>query len=268
MGSFLPSPKNVPTSVTDDWQPAINRDAAGNVGFNAISLTNWDGGTLAPALAAGSMIEIAGSIANFPAQESILGAATGVNYLIFNVSGSTVTPAWSLTAPTWNAARNGWYAGSIRYSGHACYFSGGAYSEKYQRVGAQGHHNMQAGENIFRGAVSIPNGNIIAGLNVDITGHGIAKSFETKTTSNRAWVTSGTPGTVVFPAGIITGNIDLVTQSAGISVQIKDTGGTWRIIVDGTDGPRPFFFISDGTNYRYVLSESTGSAVISYMVIT
>jgi hypothetical protein len=268
MGQLLSNPSSVPVSVAADWETLLNVNSAGNVGFNAISLQNWDSGTLAPAIAAGSMIEINGSIAYFQNQEAIGGIQTGVNYLQFVVSGTTVTPSWTLTAPAWNADKAGWFVGSNRASGHVCYQSGGAYSEKHQRVGAQGYHNMQAGENIFRGTVYVPNGNIVAGLNVDVTGHTISKSFETKTTSNRAWVTSGTEGTVVFPVGIIIGSLDLVTQSSNVYVQIKDTGGTWRTIVDGADGPRPFFFISDGTNYRYVLSESTGSSTISYMVIT
>ena len=119
MGVFLTNPKDVPISVTEDWQPLLNINAAGNVGFNAISLTNWNGSTLAPAIAAGSMIEIDGSIALFDVEQAITGIATGINYLAFSVSGATVTPVWAQTAPAWNPAKNGWYSASgQRCSGH------------------------------------------------------------------------------------------------------------------------------------------------------
>jgi hypothetical protein len=131
MGQLLSNPSSVPVSVAADWETLLIVNASGNVGFNAISLTNWDAGTLAPAIAAGSMIEINGSIAYFQNQEAIGGIQTGVNYLQFVVSGTTVTPSWTLTAPAWNAAKAGWYAGINRASGHVCYQSGGAYSEKH-----------------------------------------------------------------------------------------------------------------------------------------
>lgn len=131
MGQLLPNPKNVPTSVSEDWETLLGTNAAGNAGKNMISMTNWDGGTLAPSVAAGSIIEIGGSLAYFETEQLPGGIATGVNYLKFTVSGTTVTPIWTLTAPTWDAAKGGWYSGSDRYSGNVCYQSGGAYSRKY-----------------------------------------------------------------------------------------------------------------------------------------
>ena len=134
MGTILINPKNVPTSVEDDWTTLVNVNAAGNVGYNAITLTNWDASTLAPAVAAGSMIEINGSICYFAAEEAIGNIATGVNYLRFTVSGSTVTPVWSLTGPTWSAGHNAWMDGGIRYSGHRVTLEGGAYYLKNKMV--------------------------------------------------------------------------------------------------------------------------------------
>jgi hypothetical protein len=131
MGQLIQNPSSVPVSVAADWETLLNVNAAGNVGYNAITPTNWDAGTLAPAIAAGSMIEINGSIAYFQNQEAIGGIQTGLNYLQFVVSGTTVTPSWTLTAPGWNAAKAGWFVGSNRASGHVCYQSGGAYTDKY-----------------------------------------------------------------------------------------------------------------------------------------
>jgi len=130
MGTLLQNPSNVPVSVSADWETLVNTNAAGNAGKNMISMTNWDGGTLAPSVAAGSIIEIGGSLAYFETEQLPGGIATGVNYLKFTVSGTTVTPVWTLTAPTWDAAKGGWYSGSDRYSGHFCYQTGGSYSLK------------------------------------------------------------------------------------------------------------------------------------------
>jgi hypothetical protein len=131
MGQLIQNPSSVPVSVAADWETLLNVNSAGNVGFNAISLTNWDAGTLAPAIAAGSMIEINGSIAYFQNQEAISGGQAGaVCYLWFTVTGTNVSASWDATVPAWNPAKNGWYSGISRSSGHYCYQTGGAYSFK------------------------------------------------------------------------------------------------------------------------------------------
>lgn len=137
MGTLLQNPSNVPVSVSADWETLVNTNAAGNAGKNMISMTNWDGGTLAPSVAAGSIIEIGGSLAYFETEQLPGGIATGINYLKFTVSGTTVTPVWTLTAPTWDAAKGGWYSGSDRYSGHVVLVSGSSYEQKYI-MGRQG----------------------------------------------------------------------------------------------------------------------------------
>lgn len=132
MGQLIQNPSTVPVSVAADWETLLNVNSAGNVGFNAITLTNWDAGTLAPAIAAGSMIEINGSIAYFQNEEAIgPGQAGAVCYLWFTVTGTNVSASWDATVPAWNPAKNGWYSGISRSSGHVCYQTGGAYSEKF-----------------------------------------------------------------------------------------------------------------------------------------
>lgn len=132
MGAILTNPKDTPTSVVDDWQTLVARDAVSYYGKNKVSLTNWDSLTLAPEVAQGSVIDIDGSIATFIADESIGGSPSdGAIWLKFVVSGSTVTAEWTGTAPTWYADKSGWYnASGERYSGHSCTLASSAYSLK------------------------------------------------------------------------------------------------------------------------------------------
>ena len=165
MGQLLPNPSNVPVSVSGDWEPLVNVNAAGNVGFNALSLTNWDAGTLAPAIAAGSLIEIDGSIAYFQTDEVIAGAADGLNYLQFVVSGTTVTPSWTLTPPTWSFQHGAWMIGGNRASGHSMVRKAGLFINKTCKLQTfENGADVQLAYKYFTGQKTVQTLNIPHGL--------------------------------------------------------------------------------------------------------
>jgi hypothetical protein len=86
--------------------------------YDAVTLNNWTSGdTSAPTIAVGSVIEINGSV--FEVQTSAItigsvpGGATDDLYIKLTVTGgTTVTADWSTTAPTWDAAKGGWFDGT------------------------------------------------------------------------------------------------------------------------------------------------------------
>ena len=82
-------------------------------GFLALTLTNFDNNN-EPAITAGSVIEISGSLYEVTVAEVIGGAAVaGANYIYFANDGSAFN--YSNVAPTWSDAKQGWYnAGNDR----------------------------------------------------------------------------------------------------------------------------------------------------------
>ena len=90
-------------------------------GYLGISLTHWTD-TVAPEIALGSIIEIAGAIIEFPANESVDHGANwggfGNNTLVYGyVNGTTYFSYLTTTAPTWSTEHQGWYdaTGQHRY---------------------------------------------------------------------------------------------------------------------------------------------------------
>ena len=131
--------REFPTASTPSYTPTLagdynkqNEYLEGNArGKNAISLTNWDGTTTKPQIAAGSFIEINGAIWDFTTDTDIdtSGASTGVIYVYFD----DATPEFIFldTAPTWSATLNGWYTSGDRATGHLMTWDGAnAYSDK------------------------------------------------------------------------------------------------------------------------------------------
>lgn len=103
-------------------------------GFQALSITNFDTvDTTAPEIALGSRIEIAGSVVQFTADESILGfAGLGVGIAYAYIDGSALTANWTATAPTWDAEKQGYYdvTGANRYFMRCEKDAGGNYLHK------------------------------------------------------------------------------------------------------------------------------------------
>lgn len=125
-------PSSTPTAVSD-YQAQNTLLSKIIIGLMELSLTNYNNTSL-PAIAAGSIIEVAGSLYQFASETAISGSASaGMNYIYMVPSGSDLTPTWTTTAPTWDAAKQGWYgtggAATYRYVA-SVYLSGANYVGK------------------------------------------------------------------------------------------------------------------------------------------
>ena len=97
-------------------------------GFISLSLTNYDT-TDVPSIAAGSQIEVAGSLYTFASTEAITGSlSTKQNYIMLTTSSSSITASYTSDAPTWVPSKHGWYDSSTgvqRYIGGSATDFGG-----------------------------------------------------------------------------------------------------------------------------------------------
>lgn len=79
------------------------------IGYNALTLTQMST-TNVPAIAAGSKIEVGGTLFKFDAEEAISGSPSdGTVYIMLVPSGSSITAQFTNTAPTWSDSKQGWY---------------------------------------------------------------------------------------------------------------------------------------------------------------
>lgn len=144
MAEYLDIVPNTPNNVADSWQPLVARQGAIQLGFNGLSLTNWDGGTSKPEIADGSLIEVAGGVVKFTADEAIqdeAGLSDGTVYVYIDVQTATPFPFFSNTAPSWDAAKNGFYDTSgNRATGHVMTrgSSGASFSSKREFFDKEG----------------------------------------------------------------------------------------------------------------------------------
>ena len=85
---------------------------------NALSLTEFDS-TLEPAIAAGSVVEIGGSVFIVTVDEAITGwAAIGNDtdcYIKLVPTVADFTAEFTVVAPTWSTSKQGWYDGIDRF---------------------------------------------------------------------------------------------------------------------------------------------------------
>jgi hypothetical protein len=113
---------------------ALNQLEKQRLGYQAISLTNFDADT-EPEIAGGSKVEIGGALYEFSAGETIAGwGAIGADndvYIKLTVAGLAVTASWTTTAPTWSESKQGWYDGLERYIGGCYKDAGGNYTRKW-----------------------------------------------------------------------------------------------------------------------------------------
>ena len=127
-GTIIGTPDSPPT-VDADWDKVISNYVVGGKGQNSISLTNWaSANTTKPAIESGSTIEVNGSFAEFTS--TVIGddgsLVTGTIYLFIDVTTTpgTALPKFTNTAPTWDAAKDGFYSGNNRYTGHVMNWDG------------------------------------------------------------------------------------------------------------------------------------------------
>lgn len=127
---------NVGEAILDNMQLTTDYQRRG---YHQVTLTEMDTTTI-PQVAAGSMVEVGGSLYEADSNESISGSASsGTNYIYLVPGSSIVTPTWTTTAPTWSDAKQGWYGtggsagyrsiGQVEYDGASAYYKK-AYLEK------------------------------------------------------------------------------------------------------------------------------------------
>jgi len=117
-------------------------------GYIGLSLTNFITSTVC-AIAEGSVLEINGAVFIFSSDTSISGAiATGLNYIVCSVTGTTAEAYWTSTVGSYDIAKQGFYTGSERYVGE-CYYDGASYESKQEYNGA----NKTRGDGIPEGII-------------------------------------------------------------------------------------------------------------------
>lgn len=139
MATLQTNPSSVPNAVAE-WTRELNVSELGRVGYINLHYSNWtEASTAVPQVLEGSIIEIGGSMYVETADININTASqtvSAINWVIYNVSGSTATATLTGTAPTisdYDVDKGGFYDGSgNRYTGHYMYVSaaGTAYSNK------------------------------------------------------------------------------------------------------------------------------------------
>jgi len=144
-GSIIPTPAYKAT----DWQSFGTQVEKQRLGFIAISLTNYNNDSV-PQIAAGSVVEISGSLFIFESNDSIGGTPTSdsLNYVMLEVSGSgdsqTVSGSWTTTAPTWNDGKQGYYdATENKRCVGGCYYDGTNYTDKWIYLKPQDHTTIR-----------------------------------------------------------------------------------------------------------------------------
>ena len=121
----MPGIPSIPGDETT-WTSFVDQFETLKKGDHPLSLTNWDSGTLRPAVAAGSAIEISGATYRFTAQGTIsdeAGLVDGVVYVVIKTADPTAgsaTAYFTNVAPEWRDDLHGWYdgTGENRYTGH------------------------------------------------------------------------------------------------------------------------------------------------------
>jgi hypothetical protein len=114
MAIQIPEPR-INAATLDDWSAFVARTTQQGGGFMCIALSSMnDSG--APAVLAGSRIEINGAFYKCTANEGIGGtaAANAVNYIYAVPSGASCSFAYSPAAPSFDPAKGGWYSGNNR----------------------------------------------------------------------------------------------------------------------------------------------------------
>ena len=140
------------------------------VTFQGLSLTNYDNTSL-PAIAAGSLVEVAGALFKFASEEAITGWG-GIGddtpaYIKLVPAGTTpdeVTAEFTDTAPAWSDAKQGWYGtggnANHRYVGGLHRVDAATYSKKWIYQGQRPGRAIKIG----RSSRSTAGDQVIAGV--------------------------------------------------------------------------------------------------------
>lgn len=246
-----------PTASTPSYTPSISTDYnAQNENMeelakttSEINLTNWDTGSTAPTVDAGSVIEAFGSQYSVTSSETIStsGASTGTLYLVFDAS--TPEFVWTDTLPVWSSAYRGYYDGDNRFTGHQCTWDGStSFTEKLRWISdSKNGDAAKYGPDVF----SVEGTLDVGALDSNWTG-----TYSTQSILNGAsWVPSSG---IYMMTGDNTGNT--------FGVQISSDGGTTWYPASGQLTSPAGLVVSDGTNYR-ILNNSGATRTVYHRKI-
>jgi len=134
---------STPATGASDWTDFITQQGATDTGYMRVSLTNFSG-TVASAIATGSVLECAGSIYTFTETAISLASGTAsadvaVYYTVIpSAGGTTVSVVMDDTTPVWVDAKQGFYlsAASLTRAIGGCYIDGAnQYKNKFLYTG-------------------------------------------------------------------------------------------------------------------------------------
>jgi hypothetical protein len=137
MARLLEEPVNAKPG-TEAWQQMLYKTTFEAGGYMNISLSNMNNDG-APQVLAGSRFELNGSLYYTEANENICGwanYANGTDIYIYTIpSGNSVTFSYSVSVPTYNPAKGGWYNGNNRALFKLYKSSSGGYTLKTPLIG-------------------------------------------------------------------------------------------------------------------------------------
>ncbi len=201
------------------------------LGYQACSLTH-PADNSAPAIAAGGKVEIAGALYDITADETIVDggiANSSQVYFLLTVSGASFTAAMTITAPTWDQNKQGFYTGINRAIGGCYKDSGGNYVSKWLYEDKQINSFIR----YLDGTIQITNAQLAANA---VSAGKINWTFS-----------SGGPINPGAAWALAAGLYILWSANAYTVIQVYINGG-WRSLPGNLNTPQVVF--SDGTNMQ------------------
>jgi hypothetical protein len=123
MAVIFPLPTNVPEAASTGYQRQNTLIYAEMTGYLNITLSDMDNPS-APLVLAGSVFEVNAGLYRVTSDETISGTpSTGQNYVYAVPNAGGCAFQYSATAPTWSAAKGGWYDGNNRAVAKTYYVS-------------------------------------------------------------------------------------------------------------------------------------------------
>ena len=229
----------------------LERQRAGHI---ELSLTNFTT-SAEPQIAAGSVVEISGSLYSFTGNQSITGWAgvsVGDAYIKLVPDGTNpCTAEFTATAPTWNDAKQGWYdgTGTDRYVAGLYKTSSTEYDNKFiysdRSNQIVNNDNTFTGDNTFSGITNLVKNNTIG-----------SPVYSTQSVTSTAYL---------IPQGTYFISVSSAVSGTLGSLEIL-AGGTWRNMGGGsvTFGISTLV-ISDGDNVR--VRRSAGSGTVDLRLV-
>ena len=234
--------------------PAILVLEEQRLGYFGLSLSNFSTAGIPEIV---GNVEVAGALYTFPSLEAITNWAAmragAVWVKLTPQLDATIDAVWTDVAPSWSGEKQGWYSPTLGEENQRYVFSA-------TKVDASNVTSKQALYDMPLNAHLESLETDISGIETDISG--INSLLSNKLNGNgmgpRTYVASTSTSTIVLPAGTYILKMRATTSADAVSLQLQDSGGTWRTIASTDNDPSQWFFvISDGTRARLVPSSGT-----------